>query len=181
MIWKEILNICRHSVGKDEINKEPSTEWKKRILLCEHSPIRIMTFKHTFKNIKYWISVHLTRHKFGIEHVVTTQRNDRTGINRDEKTQSEKVNHYINANAQAIINISRKRLCTQSHPETRKEWIKFLQIVKESEPELYSVCKPECIYRGFCPEFKCCGYTLGYQFIADLEHYRNKNVLNNQK
>ena len=51
-IWNNILNLCRHTVGKSEISKEPSKEWKKRILLCEHSPIRIMTFSYTFENIK---------------------------------------------------------------------------------------------------------------------------------
>jgi hypothetical protein len=178
-IWTEILNLCRHSVGKSQIDKVPTTEWKKRILLCEHSPIREITFKHTFENIKYWISVHFTRHKHGIEHVVTTQRTDRTGIDRDEKKQSETVNHYINANAQSIINISRKRLCTQAHKETRKEWIKFLKVVAKKEPELYSVCVPECIYRGFCPEFKCCGYEKRIGFKNALIEYRTKDVLSN--
>lgn len=169
--WINALSAARNTVNKEVVNKEPSSEWKRKILLAEHSPIRLikLTYKWTLKS---WISVHFTRHKIGIEHFVTTQRDDRTNVDRDSSTQDTLVNHFFEANAQAIINISRKRLCFQAHKETIEKWKEFLQKVKTEEPELYSVCVPECIYRGFCPEIKCCGFSKTEKFKKELEEYR---------
>ena len=147
------------------------------MLLAEHSPIRLLKLDYKWTNIKSWISVHFVRHKIGIEHFVSTQRNDRTKVDRDKSTQDTIVSHYFEANAQAIINISRKRLCTQAHKETREKWIEFLdKEVKEKEPELYSVCVSECIYRGFCPEFTCCGFVNTDKCKKELIDYRNTRL-----
>lgn len=173
--WIKVLNAARNTVSKGEINKEPSSKWKRQMLLAEHSPIRLIKLDYTWKGLKYWVSVHLTRHKFGIEHFVSTQREDRTGLSRDEKPQNSPVNHSIEANAQAIINISRKRLCKQAHKETREKWKEFLiKEVLPNEPELYSVCIRECLYRGFCPEMNCCGYSKTDSFKQELKKYRGE-------
>lgn len=172
MNWNKVLNAARNTVNKNPINKTPSSEWKRKILLAEHSPIRKLRFEFTFESIKSWVSVHLVRHKIGIEHFVTTQRDDRTGQDRDSKSQDSKVSHEIDVNAQAVINISRKRLCLQSHKETREVWETFLENIKDSEPELRSVCVRECIYRGFCPEMKPCGYSETDYFQDKLKEYR---------
>jgi hypothetical protein len=47
-----------------------------------------------------------------------------------------------------------------------------LDEIKRSEPELFSVCVPDCVYRGFCPEFKCCGYAKTDAYQAALAAYR---------
>jgi hypothetical protein len=158
--WKEIQNSCRTTIGKEEALTEPSSDWKRRILLAEHSPIRQLTIHAKWYGMPYWVSVHLVRHKIGIEHWVRSQRTDRTGINRDELPQGELVEHEIEVNAQALINISRKRLCMQASPETREAWKALLKTFMELEPELYSVCVSECLYRGKCNEFKSCGKEL---------------------
>lgn len=174
--WTKVLNAARNTVGKSEIDKEPSSKWKKSILLAEHSPIRLITLSHTFVGIKSWISVHLVRHKIGIEHFVTTQRNDRTGKDRDLSPQNTPVNHHIELNAQALINISRKRLCRQSHGETREVWSNFLMDeIKENEPELYKACVPECVYRGFCPEMKPCGFSETEFYKLVIKEYRRRD------
>ena len=38
-MWQEIKNSAMFTVGKDS-GKYPSSEWKKKILLAEHSPVR---------------------------------------------------------------------------------------------------------------------------------------------
>ena len=86
--------------------------------------------------------------KLGIEHWVSTQRSDRTGIDRNKLPQDTLVNHECEANAQALINISRKRLCYQASPETRQAWKAVKEKVKEVEPELASCMVKDCIYRG---------------------------------
>ena len=141
--------------------------------MAEHSPIRQMVFKWKWVNLKSWVSVHFVRHKYGIEHFVSTQRTDRTGVNRDALPQDALVEHECFANAQAMIFISRKRLCHQASPETTQAWELVLDEVAKIEPELRSVCVPECVYRGFCPEFKSCGYAQTEAFRKAREAYVN--------
>jgi hypothetical protein len=150
----------------------PSTEWKKQILLSEHSPIRKLRFSFKWYDLLSWCSVHFCRHKIGIEHFVRTQRTDRTGTDRNELPQGSFVEHECEANAQAIINISRKRLCNCASKETREAWKAFLETIKDIEPELYGACKKECVYRGWCFEFSSCNYHKTEQFRKELEEYR---------
>lgn len=124
--WRSIADAARTTIGKDAGEGEPSSSWKRRMLLCEHSPIRKLIIGWKWTNLLSWVSVHFVRHKFGIEHWVRSQRTDRTGIERNELKQSELIEHEAEANAQAIINISRKRLCVQASEETRIAWVRFL-------------------------------------------------------
>ena len=172
-VWRDVADAARTTIRMEEGDREPSNAWKHRILLSEHSPIRQMLFKWKWVNLKYWVSVHFVRHKIGIEHFVSTQRSDRTGVNRDTMPQASPVDHECFANAQALIFISRKRLCKQASPETTEAWRLVLDAMREHEPELHSVCVPECVYRGFCPEFKSCGYAQTEAFRQALDAYRN--------
>jgi hypothetical protein len=173
--WKDIIDAAMTTIGLNKSLKVPTSKWKKRILLAEHSPIRLLIINWKWEKLKYWISVHFVRHKIGIEHFVRTQRSDRTGKNRENMSQSSFVTHECTANAQAIINISRKRLCSQASKETIEAWKEFLINLKYKEPELFDVCVPECIYRGFCPEFKPCGYSNTDKYLIELENYRKMN------
>ena len=140
--------------------------------MAEHSPIRLLKLRIRMTGIPYWVSVHLVRHKIGIEHWVKTQRTDRTGIDRNELPQGALVDHTIEVNAQALITISRKRLCRQASKETQDVWRAVIAAVKEHEPELASVCHPDCVYRGFCPEMKGCGYIESGIGQMELQCYR---------
>ena len=148
-VWPEVKQAARTTIGKDGEGVYPSDSWKKTILLAEHSPIRKIRFAWKWKNLKSWVSVHFVRHKFGIEHWVTTQRSDRTGVDRDNSPQNTPVSHECEANAQALIFISRRRLCNQASPETRAAWQEVKERVEEYDPVLASVMVPECVYRGF--------------------------------
>ena len=88
--------------------------------------------------------------------------------------QSALVEHECEADAQALINISRRRLCSQASPETRRAWQEVINEVAEVDPVLASVCQPECIYRGFCPEMKSCGYAETEEYKKRLEEYRKR-------
>lgn len=171
--WREVANSANTTINREAGVKDPSSQWKRRMLLCEHSPIRQIQLKCKWYDLKSWISVHFVRHKIGIEHWVRTQRTDRTGIDRDDLPQGNLVEHEIEANAQAFINISRKRLCNQASKETREAWKAILESVKVEQPELYSVCVPDCIYRGYCYEFRSCGYNKSEEFQKKIYEYRN--------
>lgn len=173
-VWPEVKGAARTTIGKDGTGVYPSDSWKKTILLAEHSPIRKIKFSWRWRELKSWVSVHFVRHKFGIEHWVTTQRSDRTGVDRDKNPQDTPVSHECEANAQALIFISRRRLCGQASPETRAAWHQVKAEVQKVDPVLASVMVPECIYRGFCPEFKSCGYVDTEAYKAALAEYRKK-------
>ena len=91
-------------------------------------------------------------------------------MNRDELPQGSLVEHECEADAQALINISRKRLCNQASPETREAW-------KLHDPVLASVCVPECIYRGTCVEMHSCGYVNTDAYKAALAAYRDRKCV----
>lgn len=173
--WTEVKRAARTTVSKNGEGAYPNEKWKKAILLAEHSPIRRIRFSWRWHQLKSWISVHFVRHKIGIEHWVSTRRDDRTGVPRDEVPQCAPVNHEAEADAQALINISRKRLCKgQPHKETREAWAEVKTEVAKADPVLASVMVPECVYRGFCPEFKCCGYVDTEAYQKELAEYRQR-------
>lgn len=157
--WKKIKSACMTTISKEAGDKEPSSEWKRKLLLCEHSPIRRGTISWKFDEIPYCISTHFVRHHEGVEKWVSTSRADRTEIkDRSERTQMDMVQMEMEANIQALINISRKRLCTCADPLTRKYWQAVLEAIKEYDEDIYWACVPECIRCGGCPEYKPCGF-----------------------
>lgn len=174
--WPKVKRSARTTIGREGEGQYPSDSWKKNILLAEHSPIRKIKFSWKWTNLKSWVSVHFVRHWLGIVHWVTTQREDRTGVDRDKSPQSAYVEHECEANAQALINISRKRLCYQASPETRNAWLQVKYTVEKYDPILASVMVRECIYRGFCPELNSCGFTNTDVYKKQLAEYRNTKL-----
>lgn len=178
--WQDVKNLAMNTIGKEN-GKYPDSKWKMKMLKAEHSPIRMITLTVRIKNVPYWVVMHLTRHKFGIEHYVSTQRTDRTGIDRDELKQSRLVDYTFVANAQALINISRKRLCNNASLETRTLWAIVVNEISKYEPELAHCMVPECIYRGHCPEMYSCGKfdaIISSSLMKEkyLDSYQNGNL-----
>ena len=178
--WKRVLNAARRTIGKKPIDKEPSNSWKAKLLLAEHSPIRLLEFDWTWGEIQQWVTTHLVRHHEGCEKFVHTQRVDRNpeleGLSRDELPQGLLNDMDMTANAQALINISRKRLCSCASKETREAWKQVKEAIREVDPIMADKMVPECIYRGFCPEFmNPCGYANTKKYQDDLTKYRNTN------
>lgn len=153
--WEEVVSDCRSTVGKPPLGHEPSTEFKRKILISEHSPIRDISVKWTWHGIKSWVATHWSRHKF--EKYIKSQRSDRTGIPRDKLPQDAPVDFTGEANVQSLIDTMRKRLCRQSSPETRQYAEDFKITLRAIEPEISDVLVPQCVYRGFCPEMQSCG------------------------
>ena len=179
--WKRVLNAARRTIGKNQLNKEPSDSWKAKMLLAEHSPIRLLEYDWSWGEIRQWVTAHLVRHHEGCEKFVHTQRGDRRKIledyeveTRDELPQGALNDMDMTANAQALINISRKRLCNCASKETREAWTQVKEAIAEVDPILASKMVPECLYRGFCPEFmNPCGYAKTEKYKKDLEEYRS--------
>ena len=182
--WDEVLDAARFTVGKAPLEKEPSVIYKWRAVVSEHSPLRNLMFSIDFFDVPEWVHVHFVRHHIGVEKFVSTQRTDRTGskIPRAQHLQGELLNFRYVINAQAIINISKLRLCHKASKESRELWTLVVEALKEAEPQLYTACVPSCIYRGFCPEFPSCGYAnstngLNHRihYVAEMTKYLEKN------
>ena len=156
--WKKIKSACMTTISKEAGPNEPSHEWKRKLLLCEHSPIRRGSISWKWDEIPYAISTHFVRHHEGVEKWVATEREDRTGVSREERSQMNPVMMEMEANIQALINISKKRLCTCADPTTRRYWEAVLEAIKEYDEDIYWACVPECVRDGGCPEYKPCGF-----------------------
>ena len=154
--WEDVVNRCRATVGKDELGKEPSKTFKRKILVAEHSPIRELHVSWAWRRIKSWVATHWVRHKW--ECYVETQRDDRTGNDRDNAIQAALVNFFGEANPQHTIDTERKRLCRQAHPQTR-EYAEDLKVSlwHYGEEEWSDALVPNCVYRCGCPEMTPCG------------------------
>ncbi len=179
--WNAVLNAARITAEKSPLPDTHivSDKFKREMCLSEHSPLRLLQFEFDIIGVKSWVSVHLCRHHNGIEKFVSTQREDRKALAKDYKTrddipQGQLVNMHIWANAQALINISRKRLCGRASKETRIVWQQVIAELEKIDPILAHFCKPECIYRGFCPEKESCGYVNSEDFIPHLTYYRKE-------
>lgn len=195
--WIRVVNAARRTWGRPPIDHEPKDSWKRAILLAEHSPIRLLEYDFTIEDIRQWVTVHLVRHHAGCEKFVHTQRQDindqvevitkrlmeilhQEGLlkegwrERDYMFQGEPNEMDMTCNAQAFINISRKRLCIGcASLETRMAWQVVINALSEVDPILAEKCVPECLYRGFCPEDKkCCGYVHTEAYKKRLEEYR---------
>jgi len=156
--WTRVKNHCRTTDNKEFTEKEPTEEFKRKLLISEHSPIRLLEVDWTWEDIYSWVATHWSRHKF--EKFISTQRDDRTkhDISRNDAPQGAPVTFDGYANMQNLIDSFRKRLCFCASPETRELGEDFKVVLHENHPEMADVLVPNCIYRFGCPEFKTCGY-----------------------
>ncbi len=155
--WQLCKTCTLNTIGKKSITS-PTEEWKVKLLESEHSPIRTLWF--TFRmEIPYWVSVHLVRHKIGVEHFVQSQRNDRqSDYDRNLAPQGEIVSHIMYINAQELVNMAHSRLCLQASKEAREIMKEIVKLTNGKCPEFKSVLVPRCSYRGGkCTEFYPCG------------------------
>lgn len=170
--WSEVLDAARFTQRKMPLEKEPSQKFKKAIIKSEHSPLRCLMFCIDLYDISRAASDHFVRHVHA-QPFVSTGRPDIDGTlpPRSEQRMTDLYNTRLVLNAQEIINISKVRLCNRAEKETREVWKQVIATLSLTEPELASACVPSCIYRGFCPEMKCCGYVHTANYNTDKSLY----------
>lgn len=128
----------------------------QRFYESEHSPIRTQLFIIEMLDIPSFVSVHLVRHHVGVMHFVQSMREDRgADVVADRNTP---VHHMMIANAQALIDMARKRLCYKSHKTTMQVMKLIQDAVRLEDEDLAAVMKPDCEYRKGCHEFSSCGH-----------------------
>ena len=166
--WQWAYTCTLNTVHKTPI-KKPTLEWKKKLLKSEHSPIRELWFGIKME-VPYWVSTHYVRHHIGVNHYISTQRDDRTNATtpRADMPQGTLVSHIMSVNAQELMFMARKRLCTQASPETRQVMQEIVNKVLETNPEFEDVLVPLCAYRGsLCTQIK---------YLSNLSYECSKKV-----
>ena len=168
--WQDVKNAAMTTINKD-VGKPPTSQWIRKILMAEHSPIRKYIVNFKWEEVPYWVAMHFVRHHVGVQWFVGTQRDDRSGGDRSQKPQTAMVPLEGWANAQSLIDISKKRLCNQASPETRAYWQSLKDEIVKEQPELAAAMVSTCVYRGFCPEFYPCGYCNTENWKEERKNY----------
>jgi len=165
--WKlAVANDARLTQGLEEGKPLNLMLWRE-MLHAEHTPIRSLEFEITFIDIPYWVTAHLDRHHVGVQPFQRTQRSDAmnpVSYDRRKAPQDAPVTFRMVCNTQALINISRKRLCRLAAHETQDAW-SLVYYWFLNNPDLYLteialVMYPDCQYRGgYChePKKRSCG------------------------
>lgn len=155
-------NLMREATAFTTHN--PNKEIKcsdEKLYASMHSPIRCRLFMVKMYGIPSFVSTHLVRHKIGVEHFVESNRVDRGGD--ESANRNTPVNHAMLINAEALITMSHKRLCSKSSKETIEVFKEIKNKIKLVDPALYNYLVPRCWYRGgLCDEFHPCGMRKSY-------------------
>lgn len=155
--WRDVKNVSRTTVNKAHTENEPGSKFKLNMLISQHSPIRLIKLRWFWGGIKSFVATHYSRHKF--ECFISTNRSDRTGVERKTLSQEAPVKFDGEANAQHIIDFSKLRLCYEADKDARILCEDLKRTLKDVEPELSSVMVPSCVYRCSCPElFSTCKF-----------------------
>jgi thymidylate synthase ThyX len=156
--WRRCKMLALNTIGRRYAGSEVTEDWKRKILRSEHSPIRTLMFTIRLE-LPYWVSVHFCRHKYGVEHYVSSQRNDRQDkYDRTRAPQGAFVVHVMDINAAELMQMARMRLCRQASVETRMVMTLIRDAVVEVNPEFADFLQPKCVIHGGCNEFVPCGY-----------------------
>ena len=54
--WQRVVDAARFTQDKEPLGHEPSDEFKKQMILSEHSPLRELEFDIKMYGIPYWVS-----------------------------------------------------------------------------------------------------------------------------
>lgn len=156
--WERCKLLALNTMGKKFIEgSEVTQRWRKNILDAGHSPIRTLMF--TFRlTLPSYLSVHFVRHKFGVEHYVQSQRNDRQDkYDRRKAPQNVPVSHIMDINAAELIQMSHLRLCGKADEETQMVMQAMCIQVENSNPEFINLLVPNCVYcNSLCHEMQSC-------------------------
>ena len=147
------------TMSKTAVPKEPPMPQLIRDLLnARHSPIRVLNFAFLIEDIPSNIATHLTRHVHAVP-FVSSLRNDRQDkMDGDTAPRNTPVNMILYCNAEELMTIANKRLCSQASAKTRHVVQMMCLAALDKMPELTGYLVPMCEYHGgVCHEFKSCG------------------------
>lgn len=148
--WSRVLwaySQTRHD--QKDVNIHPLEAY-----ISEHSPIRERVFRFECSWPDF-VHTHFVRHHTGINHYVSTHREDRGYIGATDRN-TERA-HAFTVNAQQLISMAKVRLCNKAHKTTREAMKLIKREVSKFDPFLSFCMVPQCVYRRGCPELYTCG------------------------
>lgn len=149
------VKVAKEALGVT-VGQSSSKMTLGQLYRCEHSPMRTQVFWVLMEVIPTYVSVHMVRHHVGVEHFVRSHRVDRGGTGDEDRMSP--VNHGMFINAQALVNMARKRLCHKADRMTYDLMVEIKNKMTAVDPALAVRMVPECKYRGgVCHEPKPCG------------------------
>ena len=136
----------------------PSSTWKHRILEARHSPIRFLQYSFLIEDIPSNIATHLVRHVHAQPYVGSLRNDRQNDMDGDEAPRNTPVNMILDVNAEELMVIANKRLCTKASPKTREVVAEMCRLAQNATPELDGLLVPMCEYHGgVCHEMDPCG------------------------
>ncbi len=149
-VWCTMGNI-------NEPRELPMPQLIRDLLNARHSPIRVLTFAFLIEDIPSNIATHLTRHVHAVP-FVSSLRNDRQNkMDGDSAPRNTPVNMILYCNAEELMTIANKRLCSQASAKTRQVVQMICIEALNKMPELDGLLVPACEYSGYCHEINSCG------------------------
>ena len=164
----EIKSSLAITLGMPEKEGDLNVSLWHKLLVAEHSPTDQVLYKITITNIPYCTAMQLRTHSVGTRHFIQSQRKHK---NRESRPQGEPVNHEVNLNPRALINISKVRLCNKAHYKFRTVLAMIKNALFESDEydnKLALCMTPKCSWLGWCPEVRPCGNISVYKPVFTL-------------
>lgn len=159
--WIEVKRralITMYGKGLGDI-KAPDSDWKHRILLARHSPIRYLRYSFLITDVPSNVATHLCRHVHA-QPYVSSLRNDRQdAIDGDKAPRDTPVNMILDVNAEELMVIANKRLCMKAAKPTQQLVAMMCLVALDETPEFADLLVPMCKWLRGCPEMFSCGMT----------------------
>ena len=195
--WSVARDAARRTIGKEPLGREKSEvshKFKIQSCIAEHSQIKLVQYRISFKDLRQWVGVHILRHPYLLPFIHSQRvdrredidkmvdkvmgiieddiKNDPNFNKRDYLFQGEENDQDFYVNAQTLINISRKRLCMCASKETREAWEMVKEAIVKIDPEVAHCMVKNCVYRSRCPEMHpACQYWKTEKFKEEYEKY----------
>ncbi len=145
-----VERACAVTKGRTPRARLDVALWR-RVLQDEHSPIRNVWLWVEIEDLPSYASTHIVRHYVGVTHFVKSQRGD---VARALRPQGTPVKHALQINAQAMIDVSKVRLCGRADTITRAAWtLVHEEVLAHTDRHvriLGEFMKPKCEHTGKC-------------------------------
>lgn len=160
---KYFIKACNSTSGFN-VPIEKADFLMTRMYKAEHSPIRMRKFYVTVDGCPTFVANHFVRHTVGNDHFHRTHRSDRIKVADEDSNRMTPTHFEFSTNAQALIYMARKRLCTKASKETRQVMECIRECMRDVDNRLASAMVPDCEYRsGVCYEMEPCGKCMTYK------------------
>lgn len=156
MLFKRCIWV---TMGKTEAPvSAPSSKLLRDVLNARHSPVRVLNFAFLIENIPSNTATHFARHVHAVP-FVSSLRNDRQDrMNGDEAPRNTPVDMIFFCNAEELMTIANKRLCSKASAKTREVAGMMRDEVAKVMPEITEFLVPNCLWHGgVCHELESCG------------------------